>query len=259
MTNLPPPPPPGDGAVPPPPPPQLIAPGGYVGYSGGAVPLKRVGGLQRAASLVITASVLVLVLELVVSATLDDDAQAFLDGRTSSEQFLEDIAPYLLLTFAQGGLVIASIVLVLIWMRRLAVNHRALQRVGTWGPGWAIGGWFLPPLLYVIPTLMLRELWRASDPDVPIGGDWRSRPASPLIDVWFVAYSLIPLVLTFVQTDTVLSGIGGSEQELADQLTGGQATVIASTLASVVAAAVWIRMTQALTSRHRRLTGETPA
>ena len=56
----------------------------------------------------------------------------------------------------------------MIWMYRMAANHRALQRNGTWAPGWAIGGWFLPPGgLYIIPFLMFRELWKASDPNGP--------------------------------------------------------------------------------------------
>ena len=62
---------------------------------------------------------------------------------------------------AQGALQIAAAVVVIIWMYRLAWNHRALHRGGTWGPAWAIGGWFLPPIVYVIPTLMLHELWKA--------------------------------------------------------------------------------------------------
>ena len=54
-----------------------------------------------------------------------------------------------------------------------------LHRGGTWGPGWAIAGWLLPPFVCVIPTLMLVEMWKASDPDVPIGGDWRTKTRRP--------------------------------------------------------------------------------
>ena len=193
---------------------------------------------------------------MIVSQTVTDEADAFLDGATSSEDFIESIAPYLLLTFVQGAVVIASMVLVMIWMFRLAANHRSMHRGATWGPGWAIGGWFLPPLLYIIPTLMFRELWRASDPDVPIGGDWKSCPASPLIVAWFVVYSLIPIGVMFAQSDTVLSGLGGSEDELAKQIAGDQGIVIASTAVTVVAAVIFIAFARALTDRHQRLTGE---
>ena len=191
-----------------------------------------------------------------VSQTNTTEAQAYLDGLTTQEDFVTAIAPYLLLTFVQGAAVIGSIVLVMVWMFRLAANHRALHRGATWGPGWAIGGWFLPPLLYIIPTLMFRELWRASDPAVPVGGDWRQGAASPLITAWFVLYSLIPIALMFAESDTVLSGFGGSEEELAKQIAGGQGTVIASTVVTLLAAAVFMAMARELTARHRQLTGE---
>ena len=166
------------------------------------MPLKRVGGVGRAAVILVGLAAIFAALTVIASQTVTDEAEAFLDGATASEDFIESIAPYLLLTFVQGAVVIASMVLVMIWMFRLAANHRSLHRGATWGPGWAIGGWFLPPLLYIIPTIMFRELWRASDPDVPIGGDWKSRPVSPLPIAWFVVYSVIPIALMFARSDT---------------------------------------------------------
>ena len=223
------------------------------------MPLKRTGKVGGASAILVGLAAVSGALTVLVSQTMTDEADRFIGGDLSSEDFISAIAPYLLLTFVQGALVIASVVLVMIWMYRIAANHRALHRGGTWGPGWAIGGWFLPPLLYIIPTLMFRELWRASDPDVPIGGDWKSRPVSPLLMVWFFAYSLIPLGLMFAQTDTVLSGLGGSDDELAKQITGDQGLVIASTAITLVAAAAFVAFARQLTARHQRLTGESTA
>ena len=76
---------------------------------------------------------------------------------------------------AHRGASIALVVLSIIWLYRVPPNHRALGRALTWAPGWAIGGWFLPPLLYVIPLLVLREAWKAADPAVP--------PGSPDVEV----------------------------------------------------------------------------
>jgi lysylphosphatidylglycerol synthetase-like protein (DUF2156 family) len=236
-----------------------MAPAGYAGYTAtpiGTLPLKRVGGIGRAAFILVGLAAVFAALTVIVSQTFTGEADAYLDGETSSEDFMESIAPYLLLTLVQGAIVIASMVVVMIWMFRLAANHRAMHRGATWGPGWAIGGWFLPPLLYIIPTLMYRELWKASDPDVPIGGDWKSRPASPLITAWFLLYSLIPIGLMFAQTDTVLSGLDGSEDELAKQIAGDQGIVIASTAVTIAAAVVFIAFARTLTARHQRLTGE---
>lgn len=262
VTNLPPPPPLGGDSTPPPPPPppNLIAPAGYTGYTASpmaTLPLKRIGKLGGGSMILVGLASMFGALTVIVSQTMTDEADRFINGDSSSEDFISAISPYLLLTFVQGALVIASVVLVMIWMFRIASNHRALQRGATWGPGWAIGGWFLPPLLYIIPTLMYRELWRASDPDVPIGGDWKSRPVSPLVMLWFLTYSLIPLGLMFAQTDTVLSGLGGSDDQLAQQITGDQSLVVASTAITLVAAAVFIAFARQLTARHQRLTGET--
>lgn len=262
VTNLPPPPPGSGDRVPPPPPPNLIAPAGYSGYTAspiGMVPLKRVGAVGRASVVLVGMAAAFGLLTLAVSRTVTDDAEAFLDGSMNSDDFLEQVTPYMLFTVVQGAVVIASMVLVMIWMYRLAANHRSLHRGTTWGPGWAIGGWFLPPLLYIIPTLVFSELWRASDPDVPIGGEWKSRPTSPLTYVWFVLYSLVPLGLMFAQTDTVLSGVGTSDEELAKQIAGDQGIVFAEATVTVLAAVVFVVFARQLTSRHQRLTGEVTA
>ena len=223
-----------------------------------SVPLKRVGGVTTAAIVLVAVSALVAVLTVLVGQTFSDEAETYLADGMSNTEFVEEVAPYLLLTLLQGALSIAAAVLVIIWMFRIAKNHRTLRRVGTWGPGWAIGGWFLPPLLYIIPTLMFRELWKASDPDVPVGGDCKSGRTSPLIWVWFVLYSLVPVILLFAQGGDTLGSLGGSEDQLAEQLTGSQTSVVIATAVTIAGAAAFIALARALTSRHRRLIGESP-
>lgn len=223
-----------------------------------SVPLKRVGGVTTAAIVLVAVSALVAVLTVLVGQTFSDEAETYLADGMSNTEFIEEVAPYLLLTLLQRAVSIAAAVLVIIWMFRIAKNHRTLRRVGTWGPGWAIGGWFLPPLLYIIPTLMFRELWKASDPDVPVGGDWKSGRTSPLIWVWFVLYSLVPVILLFAQGGDTLGSLGGSEDQLAEQLTGSQTSVVIATAVTIAGAAAFIALARALTSRHRRLIGESP-
>lgn len=224
-----------------------------------SVPLKRVGGIATAAMVLVAASALVVVLTVLVGQSYSDEAETYLADGMSNTEFVEEVAPYLLLTLLQGAVSIAAAVLVIIWMFRIAKNHRTLRRVGTWGPGWAIGGWFLPPLLYIIPTLMFRELWKASDPDVPVGGDWKRGSTSPLVWIWFVVYSLVPVVLLFADGGDTFGSLGGSEDQLAEQLTGSQSAVVVTTIVTVVGAIVFIALARALTNRHRRLTGESAA
>ncbi len=86
----------------------------------------------------------------------------------SEDDFNEAIAPYTAVQLIVGLATIATFIVTTIWMYRLATNVRAFRRDTTWSPLFAIFGWMLPPIvLYVIPFLMLRELWKASDRDRP--------------------------------------------------------------------------------------------
>jgi hypothetical protein len=210
------------------------------------------------ASIILCASVAVLgVVELLARRAARDDARRFDAGELNSTEFVEAIAGYALISVVIGLATIAAAVFSIIWLRRVASNLRALHRGTTWGPGWAVGGWFAPPALYVIPTLMMREFWQASDPDVPVGGDWRSRPSTALPFLWFVLYSIGPMAVLVAQL--LGDGVGlmsSSEQQLADQILGDQTLAIVGVVFSVASAIVWARFVQGLTARHRALTGE---
>lgn len=221
-----------------------------------SVPLKRVAGITTAATILVAVSAIVGVLTVLIAQSYGDEAETYLAGGMDNTEFTEEIVPYLLMTFLQGAIGLAAVVLVIIWMFRIAKNHRTLHRVGTWGPGWAIGGWFLPPLLYIIPFLMFREMWKASDPDVPIGGDWKSGRVSPLVPVWFAVYSLIPLALLIGQGGDTFGSLGAGEDQLAEQLTGSQTMAVATALVGIAGAVAFIAMARGLAGRHRRLTGE---
>ena len=122
-----------------------------------------------------------------------------------------------------GLATIATFVVTIIWMYRIATNVRAFQRQTTWSPLFAIFGWMLPPfVLYVIPFLMLRELWKASDgtdPDDP--ESWRSNKDTPLVWAWFVLYGIAPVVLLGFSVGSFLDGglaSSGSLESLAKSL-----------------------------------------
>lgn len=237
-----------------------MAPPGYAGYTpspmAAAVPLKRVGGLAKAVVVLCAISAASSILELVVRNASKDEAESFQAGELSDTEFVESVAAYALLGVVIGMVTIATAVVTIIWMYRVASNHRALHRGTTWGPGWAIGGWFAPPMLYIIPMLTLMEMWKASDPAVPVGSDWRRGRGSPLVPVWFVLYSIIPLALFAGQIGSTFDSLGGSEDQLADQITGDPTLSIVGAAATVAAAAVFVVIVRSLTDRHRRLTGE---
>jgi hypothetical protein len=260
VSDLPPPPP----AVPPPPPPppNLVAPPGYSGYASGpigSVPISRVGGVSKATIALIAIAGLIPLLDLLVRQSVVDEADRYLAGEYSDTEFTESIAGYALLTALSGLVSIAALVLTMIWMFRVAKNHRTLHRGGTWGPGWAIGGWFLPPFVWVIPTLMLQEMWKASDPEVPVGGEWKSRSASPLPWIWFVVFTVPTLISLGLDSGDFGDQLSGGEETLAKQITGSQTGDVIVAMATVAAAVLFIMIVRQITDRHRRLTGEATA
>lgn len=246
--------------LPPPPPPgsQLAAPPGYVGYTPSpmsSVTLKRVGAVSRAAQIVVAIAALGAVAAFAAGLAISDDAEQYLDGDLSRSDFQTAILPYSLVGLVQGAATLAAVVLVIIWMYRMAANHRTLRRDGRWGPGWAVGGWVLPPFLYIIPFLMFRELWKASDPSVPIGGEWRTASVSPVVTAWFVVYGPVSLIVQVLTASTTFN-FSNSERALAEQIVDNQAMTGVAAAVGLAAGALFIAMARTLTHRHRRLIGE---
>ncbi len=196
------------------------------------------------------------VFELLMRQTVVDEADRFLAGETTTTDFTQSILGYVAVSAIPSIVTLAAAVLTMIWMFRIAKNHRTLHRGGTWGPGWGIGGWFAPPMLWVIPTLMLGELWKASDPAVPVGGDWKRGKPSLLPWIWFVLWGVLPIVSLAFGAGDLAEQFGASERTLAESITGDQTSSIVSMIAAIAAGAVFIVFARALTDRHRQLTGE---
>jgi hypothetical protein len=82
--------------------------------------------------------------------------------------------------FLAAGLAFAG------WLFRVAKNNIALGASGvTWGPGWAWGGWFIPLANLIIPFLVLREVWKASDPASAPGRTWTTAKVWPGLGWWW--------------------------------------------------------------------------
>jgi len=230
-----------------------------------SVALKRVSGLTTWI-VVLTAIVgVVTVVTTLLSRLALDEARDFLAGRNGDNEFLENefvdaYAPSLLFGIVQGAAMIAVVVLTMIWMYRLAANHRALQRNTTWAPGWAIGGWFLPPgFFYIIPFLMFRELWKASDPTVPAGDQrWKENRVGIVVVAWWVLYGLLPIPIAIAQgiSDFSASTFSGDREVLAEDVAEQFTISLVTALATAAAAAAYIVMVRQLSARHRQLTGE---
>ncbi len=248
----PPPPPVGSTPVPPP----TDGAGRPLGPQG-AVSLSRTAALEKTAIGLVVASAMFAVLSIPAARSVRGEAQAYLDGLIADDDFIEQMAPAALTTVVQGLAVLAAAIVVIVWLYRIAANHRDLQRDTRWGPGWAIGSWFVPPLLFIVPFLMLTESWKAADPEVPRGDQrWRDSSVSPIVAVWFVLYSLVPLALTLTRGPSGITSFTGSEEQIAERYAGGTGELVIDAAVSVAGAAAFVVMVRGIGARHRRFTGE---
>lgn len=249
---------------PPPPPPNLAPPPGYAGYTpslGAAVPLRRVTTLRTAILVLLAVYAVGSIITIAATPTVVNAAEDFLDGTLTEDEFLERLAVNAIAGLLTVGATIAIVVLSIIWLYRIVANHRAIDRRTTWAPGWAIGGWFVPPLvLYVVPMLVLRESWKAADPSVPPGDDrWRNSSENPMIYVWWVLYGLAPIIFIAAGVTFQVGSFSQDADELADSLRDGQGFTIAQGLVGVLSAIAWALVVRGLTARHTELTGEARA
>ncbi|MDN3295935.1 DUF4328 domain-containing protein [Streptomyces ficellus] len=103
---------------------------------------------------------------------------------------------YLLISVAAGLQMVAlaaTAVLFIIWLHRVRVNAGVLAPdVLTNGPGWAIGGWFIPVVNLWIPRRIARETWQASKRD-PHDGPGHKEPAT-VLNVWWALWLLTRLL-----------------------------------------------------------------
>ena len=248
----------GNQPPPPPPPAYLTAPPNFGAYNasgtGASSPLQNVGGLAKWITRLMAVIVVLSAFTVSISFNLRGQARDFLDGKLSDTDFTNSFGLTGLLAILTGAATLAVFVLTIIWMFRLARNNQTLGRVGTWVPGWAIGGWFLPPcVLYVIPFLMMRDLWKGSDPQS--GPDWKKNPVDPVVTTWWILYGLIPTFFIGVTFSGASSLTTQSTEDAARKLVD---SFTISTLASVcqlAAAIAFIQLVRRLTARHKQFTG----
>ena len=214
--------------------------------------------MRTALLVVLAVFVVVMIVQVVTLPGVVDSARDLLDGTITEDEFEDSLGLYGFSGLVTFPLQIATVVLSVIWLFRIAKNHQTLSRRLTWTPGWAISGWVLPPLvLYIIPLLMLRESWKAADPDVPPGDErWRSNGDSPLIWIWWVLYGLAPIIFIAVAFGAQFRTSNADLLDSADFFDDRFAVLLAQSVVTVLAAAAWALVVRALSDRHRRLTGE---
>ncbi|MUH49783.1 MAG: DUF4328 domain-containing protein [Actinobacteria bacterium] len=237
------------GPTPPPPPPPPLSLN--IAQSGG---LQNIGGIARAIGTLMMVIIPLDLVTLLVSFGLRSKARDLLAGSITENEFKRSFGLNVIASSLTSLAMIAAFVLTIIWMYRMARNNRALGRIGTWTPGWAIGGWFLPAcVLYVIPYLMLRELWKQSEPTS--SPEWKKNPVAPLLTVWWVLYGLLPLLfitVTFSGANIRSQTTVAAAKNFNDNFT----ITMVSTCVQIAAAVAYLMLVRQLTARHRAVTRE---
>jgi len=144
-------------------------------------------------------------------------------------------------------LALAIAVVWIVWQFRHAKNAQAIRGDTGLGPGWAIGGWFIPLGNYVLPQLQLFQAAKASDPDLGPGQPAGSGKAPSSVIAWWV----------LLDVAVVLLGFGTQAQpsravEDPDKFSSAERVYGVSMLAFVAAAIIGILMVRALAARQAR-------
>jgi hypothetical protein len=197
-------------------------------------------------------------LEILELLRLSNQASKLLDGSITEQSFKDSTRAGVGLG---GALMVVPIaVLTMIWMYRMSANLRKLGRPGqTWAPGWGVGAWFVPPfVVYAVPWLMFKELWKGSDPELGQGDPaWKQGRVPPLISVWWVLYGLIP-VLSISSNGQFVNQIRTDDttRQIAQRYHDYAASSFIFAALGIAATAVYLVLVRRLSSRHMLATRE---
>lgn len=108
------------------------------------------------------------------------------------------------------GAVVAAGVAFVAWFVRA---YRNLPALGVEGlrhrPAWAGATWLVPMVNLVVPKELVDDLWRASDPGLPVpSSEWRHRPVPARIHLWWVSVVSSGVLVGVVQW-VLASGVVG--------------------------------------------------
>ncbi|KOG76430.1 MULTISPECIES: DUF4328 domain-containing protein [Streptomyces] len=146
---------------------------------------------------------------------------------------------FVLAALVQGTALVVTAIVFVVWFHRTRRNaevfHAGVQRLG---PGWAIGGWFVPIANLWIPYRVASGVWEASAQTGP-GDGWRTVPKTPL-KLWWGAW-VLSLLATRVAEEIWSRAFEPEEVARAAGL------VVASDALDIVAAVLAILFVRALT------------
>jgi hypothetical protein len=241
----------------------MSPPPGYVAYGASGGVAKRIGGVAKALVVLEVVGISLTLISLALQSSLGGPAQDYLDGVMSKAAFEDEARTYTSIAALSSLVTLAALVLGIIWSFRIAKNLQQFGRVITWKPGLTIVVWILGfCTLGIINFLMLREHWKASDPDVQPGDpSWQQREASPLISAWLaltIASVAIQIAMGAATGRRAINGLGSTDsvRSLAETVANDLPLALASGVVGAASTVVLVLIIRQLTQRHTRTTHE---
>jgi hypothetical protein len=93
-----------------------------------------------------------------------------------------------------------------LWFFRAYKNLITFSNKGLkFSPTWALVGYLLPPLNFVLPYFIAREIWKGSDPDADAADptSWRQSHSPPYILLWWI-FTVASAILTGVAITMII-------------------------------------------------------
>ncbi|MFE6913743.1 DUF4328 domain-containing protein [Streptomyces rubiginosohelvolus] len=147
---------------------------------------------------------------------------------------------------------LVTAVVFIIWFHRTRRNAEVFDpSVQRMGPGWAVGGWFVPVANFWFPYRVASGVWEASAQTRPDGG-WRTVPRTPL-NLWWGAWIATVLAAR-------VTGRLWERAEEPTEIVRAAGLVAASDAVDIVAAVLAILYVRAVTGMQveRALHGRSP-
>jgi hypothetical protein len=173
-------------------------------------------------------------------------------GGVSPFSRLDDADDYVSAAAIVAGLCsFALFVLLVVWTWRAAKNQQALGRANPrFGPGWAIGAWFVPLANLVLPLLVVQDLWRGSDASVARERpDWRAAKGSALVGWWW-AIGIVSLVRLYDEGDDRSVTLAQFQDGDTVRAIGTVVAVVATLLLVLVVRSITQRQEDTLRAQH---------
>jgi hypothetical protein len=213
----------------------------------GQQPAQPLNGLATALTVLL---VLTMLAALAAAAALFNRASLLDDLFSTSFQEVEDADNSVAGTIVLFALLfIATGIVWLVWQFRHAKNARLLGQSDGLGPGWAIGGWFIPLGNLVLPQLQLRQAAKATD-----GGGSAGGQAPPVVIVWWVLFVVASLV-GGVNRNSSDADVIDDLNDIEQFQTNDQVAAVGMLL-FIVAGVAAIVMVRRLTARQHGVLGE---